>query len=127
MIAVENLLLGDAADRPATEDADPQPIAVAADSQVMIRALAEQLVCEANAVLAAHGETIRLLDHCGPGQLSFTLGYADREVRVEMAAHGHAGTSRLVTATPSHAPQRLSSAAEVGPLILGLIEPALSR
>jgi hypothetical protein len=123
MAEVERRLLGHPATDPSTENAELQPIAVAADSQVMIRALAEQLVCEANSVLRAHGDTIALVDRCGAGQLAFTIRYADREVCVEMAVNGCAGTSRIVSPPDTRAPQRLRSTAEVGPLILALIEP----
>jgi hypothetical protein len=101
----------------------------AANTQVAIRALAEQLVCEANAVLPSgpadtdeNPDGISLTDECGPGVLAFTLGYQGRvaEVRTDFAGR-QAQASLVLPGRPSGPPRRLASEAEVGSLILSLI------
>ena len=64
MVAVQDALDGCAVPEPATERSCPVPLPVATDAQVMIRSLAEQLVCEANAVLREAGDLITLDDEC---------------------------------------------------------------
>jgi hypothetical protein len=83
---------GERAGSPRTRPSAPRPVVIGADEQVMTRALAEQLVSEANAVLAstvlastgpaAAGEVIDLADELGDARLSFVLRYRARYARV---------------------------------------------
>jgi hypothetical protein len=59
MQAVQDVLDGCAAVAPVTERSRPGPVPAATDAQVKIRILAEQLVCEANAVLRDTGSVGR--------------------------------------------------------------------
>ena len=82
-------------DLPDIQPSRPQPAAIGAEGHVECRSLAEQLVCEANVVLASAGrERMELTDDAGPKELAFTLAYADREARIvpnfgQAAAVGH--------------------------------------
>jgi hypothetical protein len=73
---------GERADWPGTRPSEPRPVVIGADEQVMTRALAEQLVSEANAVLAAAGDVIELQDELSEGRLSFVMRYKARYARV---------------------------------------------
>ncbi len=81
---------------PATVEALPKPLGKGADYQIAVRSLAEQLVSEANAVLAARGEHIVLTDLAVDGRLCFTLGYRDRRAELSMAFDGKHAQGRLV-------------------------------
>lgn len=124
MLAVQSLLDGAAAPEPRTEETTPTTVAVATDTQVIVRSLAEQLVSEANAILREHGRTIDLVDTAGPDRLSFTLEYGDHAARVETSMSGHTATGRLVVAgRETERPRRLSSEEELQALVLSLIAP----
>ena len=135
MHSVQDLLDGTPAPYVETVRSRPGPVPTAADTQVIIRSLAEQLVSEANAVLRQRGDLIRLDDEVGPGGLAFTLGYRERSARLQAAISGR---SALVTLTrdgqaedghaeDGHAedaenqPRRLSSEDELKALVLSLI------
>jgi hypothetical protein len=96
MIAVRELLDGGPARAPHTQPSRRRPVPEATDIQVVIRSLAEQLVCEANAVLADHGDTISLTDDSGPNEFAFTVSYRDRSARIKTALSGRTGTGELV-------------------------------
>jgi hypothetical protein len=120
MFAVEQRLAGEPAMGPATEPAEPRPVARAADVQVMVRSLAEQLVSEANAVLREHGRAIDLTDHCEPGTLAYSLDCGARHARIDMTVTGRTAVSRLSFGHEPAAP-RLCSESDVAALILSLI------
>jgi hypothetical protein len=71
---------GARAGSPGIRPSTPQPVVIGADEQVMTRALAEQLVSEANAVLGSG--VIDLRDELGDGRLSFVLRYRACYARV---------------------------------------------
>lgn len=122
MLAVQSLLAGDPVPSPATAPSAEVPVAVATDTQVIVRSLAEQLVSEANAVLREHGERITLVDDSGPGQLAFTLGYADRYARVETHVSGHSAVARLVRpGGDEEHPRQLAGEDELQALVLSLL------
>ncbi len=105
-----------------TEASRIRPAAVAADTHLAIRAEAEQLVSEANAVLRDHGEVISLIDGCGPGVLAFTLRYRDRAVRVETAITGGRALSRLVVpGQPGRESRQLAGDDQIQALVLSLL------
>lgn len=67
---------------PQLQASRPRSIVEGADRQITTRAVAEQLVSEANAVLSASGRAIELRDELIDGQLSFTMRFAGRSARV---------------------------------------------
>jgi hypothetical protein len=88
----------------------------------MIRSVAEQLVCEANAVLRPSGEVISLDDECGPGALAFTVGYRGRSARVRTEVSGrYAEAHLLIGWDPDYGPHRLVGDEELQALLLTLI------
>ncbi len=71
-----------------------------ADRQVAIRSLAEQLVCEANAVLSsaatAGDDHLALFDETLPNELAFNVAYRGRGVRVSTTFEDGTAYARLV-------------------------------
>lgn len=71
-----------------------------ADRQVALRAYAEQLVSEANAVLDSHRATgdhmLTLFDETLPSELAFNVGYAGRAARVSTTFEDGTAYGRLV-------------------------------
>ncbi|MEU4666661.1 hypothetical protein AB0F91_01520 [Amycolatopsis sp. NPDC023774] len=125
MLAVQSLLDGEEAPVPATEPATPRSVAVATDEQVIIRSLAEQLVCEANAILREHGPVFSLVDDSIDGELAFTVGFSDRRARVRTAMSGREATVQLVIAGETdEVPRRLAGDEELRALLLSLLRPA---
>jgi hypothetical protein len=59
------------------------------DRQVALRALAEQLMCEANAVLGADGDQMSLRDELFDGRLGFAVAYRGRTARVVTRIQDH--------------------------------------
>lgn len=125
MLSVQSLLDGDPPSPAATTDTRPVPLPVAADAQMMVRSLAEQLVSEANALLREHGDVLSLDDEVGPGALAFTLGFRDRAARIQTVMSGRSAEARLII--DGHfedAPRRLSGEDELQALVLSLIDTA---
>jgi hypothetical protein len=122
MSAVQDLLDGARPPRPHTEPSRVVSVAEAANTQVVIRSLAEQLVCEANAVLREHGEALTLVDDSGSGELAFSLRYADRSARLRTALAGRTAVARLLLPeTPDTGPRQLSTEDELQALLLSLL------
>jgi len=67
-----------------------------ADRQVAIRSLAEQLVCEANAVLDSSDEHLSLVDETLPSELAFQVIYRGRAARVSTTFADGTAYGRLV-------------------------------
>jgi hypothetical protein len=125
MIAVRNLFYGATAAAPHTEPSRCWPVAQATHAQVTVRSLAEQLVCEANAVLSDHGESITLVDDSGPNEFAFTLGYRDRWARIRTALSGRTATAELVLAgAPRRRNQELTGEDQLQALVLTLVAGA---
>ena len=79
-------------DMPDIQPSRPRPAAIGAEGHVECRSLAEQLVCEANVVLAAAGrERVELIDEAGPSELAFTISFQDRQARI-VTNFGHAAS-----------------------------------
>lgn len=122
MIAVQALFDGEKAPVPSTEPSRPRSVAVATDAQVMVRSLAEQLVCEANSILREHGGAITLVDDSGPNELAFTMGYHDRAARVRTTLSGRTAVAQLVIpGLPEDEPRQLSTEDELQALVLSLL------
>jgi hypothetical protein len=122
MLAVQSLLDGEPAPLPVTEPSHTESLAVATDTQLMIRSLAEQLVSEANAILSEHDRSISLVDETGTSEFAFTLRYDDRSARVQTVVSGRTALAQLVVpGAEDHAPQRLSTDDEMQALLLNLL------
>ncbi len=66
------------------------------DRQIAIRSLAEQLVCEANAVLDVADDHLSLEDEVGGSELAFTIHYRGRGARVSTRYLGGAAYGQIV-------------------------------
>jgi len=122
MAAVAEILDGEPPALPETTPSEPCTVAEAANAQVAIRSLAEQLVSEANVVLHANGSAIELTDEVGPGALTFTLAYRDRAARVRTNMQGRTATARVTLPGAADGPDRqLASEDEVRALVLTLL------
>ena len=125
MIAVRELLDGARPVVPHTQPSRRRPVPEATDTQVVIRSLAEQLVCEANAVLVESGDTISLIDDSGPDEFAFTLGYRDRSARIKTTLSGRTGIAQLAFAgTPAAENRELGGEDELRALVLTLLAGA---
>ena len=125
MVAVRELLDGARAVVPHTQPSRRRPVPEATDTQVVIRSLAEQLVCEANAVLVDHGDTISLIDDSGPDEFAFTLGYRDRSARIKTTLSGRTGIAQLAFAgTPAAENRELGGEEQLRALVLTLLAGA---
>lgn len=80
---------------PAVSASTPKPWGVGVDAQVGMRSQAEQLVCEANAVLAETGQRVTLDDEVGTEALAFTLRFDDRVARIATRRVGEAAQARF--------------------------------
>ena len=69
---------------------------IGADKHVGIRALAEQLLCEANAVLDDSDDQMGLFDEATDGELAFTVTYRNRAVRVSTKFEDGKAYGRLI-------------------------------
>lgn len=96
-----------------------------ADRQVAIRSLAEQLVCEANAVLAATGgadDHLSLFDETLPNELAFNVGYHGRAARVSTTFEDGMAYGRLVgDGFESELPQELDGPDALPDLLVRLL------
>jgi hypothetical protein len=98
---------------PRTQPSHARTLARATDAQFVVRAQAEQLVSEANAVLA---EPIGLVDEVGDGRFAFVLTHRDRTARVETVVHGRNAVAHL-----GGEPRELTSEDELQALVLSLL------
>jgi hypothetical protein len=122
MAAVAEILDGEPPAPPETTPSEACTVAEAANAQVAIRSLAEQLVSEANVVLHANGSAIELTDEVGPGALTFTLAYRDRAARVRTNMQGRTATAHVTLPGAADGPDRqLASEDEVRALVLTLL------
>jgi hypothetical protein len=122
MRAVQDVLGGCAVPEPATMRSGLVPVPGATDAKVTLRSLAEQLVCEANAVLADVGDVVALDDQCGPGALAFTLTFRNRSAEVRTVMSGRCAQARLlVGGEPASGPRRLADEGQLRALVLTLI------
>lgn len=67
-----------------------------ADRQVAIRSLAEQLVSEANAILASADDRLELVDETLPDELAFRVTHRGRAARVSTTFRDGTAYGRLV-------------------------------
>ena len=77
-------------------DAVARDIGTGTDRQIAIRSYAEQLVCEANAVLLAEGDHLSLDDEVGAEELAFNIRYRGRAARVSLMYADHMAYGQIV-------------------------------
>jgi len=93
-----------------------------ADRQVAIRSLAEQLICEANAVLAHGDDHLSLTDETLPSELAFSVGYRGRAARVSTTFEDGTAYGRLVgDGFESELPQELDGPEALPDLLIRLL------
>ena len=125
MLRVQARLDGEPAPPADTIESRPVSRPVAADAQMMVRALAEQLISEANSILREQGEVLRLEDRVGPGELTFTLAYRDRAARIQTVLAGRQAEVRLIIdGRVEDTPRQLSDQDQLQDLVLSLIDTA---
>lgn len=107
---------------PGTRRSTPTSVCVGADRQVALRALAEQLVCEANAVLAASDDRLSLSDELSGDELAFNVHYRGRFARVSTRFAGAAAYGRLLgDGVESAEPRELEGPAALPNLLMLLL------
>lgn len=116
MAEVSEVLAGRRPPGPALPDSRRRPAAAGARCHVEARSLAEQLVCEANAVLGATGAPIALDDEVAGDALAFTLARNGRRARVETSFEGG-----LALSSVDGRPVELAGPDDVAALVLSLI------
>jgi hypothetical protein len=82
-------------ERPHLRPSVAKSVPVGADEQMVLRALAEQLVSEANAVLYDNPQHIELTDRLIDGQIGFTMSFGARTAVVRTAFDHHAAVGEL--------------------------------
>ena len=93
-----------------------------ADRQVAIRSLAEQLVCEANAVLQSADDHLTLSDETLPSELAFSVGFRGRAARVSTTFENGTAVGRLVgDGFESELPQELDGPDALPDLLVRLL------
>lgn len=67
------------------------------DRQIELRSLAEQLVCEANAVIQEREHHLTLTDEVGFGELAFTVACGDHTARVSTSYDGDVTRGQIIS------------------------------
>lgn len=107
---------------PATRISQRIATSSGADRQVAIRSLAEQLVCEANAVLDHSDDHLTLTDETLPSELAFSVGYRGRAARVSTTFEDGTAYGRLVgDGFESELPQELDGPDALPDLLVRLL------
>lgn len=97
-----------------------------ADQHVALRSLAEQYVCEANAVLGPERPHLDLVDEAVAGELAFTVTYRDQGARCSTEFSDGRAFGRLVgSCFPSDQPQELEGPDALPNLLMRLMEAAV--
>ncbi len=112
----------DALPMPATRLSRRIATGTGADRQVALRSLAEQLVCEANAVLGAADDQLALVDETLPSELAFSVTCRGRRARVSTAFADGTAIGRLIgDGFDSEAPVELDSPDALPDLLVRLL------
>ena len=91
---VDELEIPEIAVRPST----PVGRGTGTDRQVELRSLAEQLVCEANAVIQDRSALLTLTDEVGQNELAFTIASGDHTARVSTSYEGSETRGQIISA-----------------------------
>ena len=131
MLRVAELVGTPEEDLPDVEEIAPMPdtrisrriaTGTGADRQVAIRSLAEQLVSEANAILAESDDRLGLVDETLPHELAFRVTHRDRAARVSTTFEDGTAYGRLVgDGFDSELPQELDGPDALPDLIVRLL------
>lgn len=79
-----------------TRPSAPGPVNVGVNHHVAIRALAEQLLCEANAVIDDEDDRLDLVDETVPAELRFSVLHRGRAVQVSTVIDHGVAVGRLI-------------------------------
>lgn len=90
-------------------------------NQVELRALAEQLVCEGNAVLAEHGLSLQLVDSADTERLAFTLSCGRARAWVVTDVIGRSAKARLDAPTLGVSEREIAGPESLAGLLLSLV------
>jgi hypothetical protein len=96
-------------------------------NQVELRALAEQLVCEGNAVLGPHGLALELVDMADTERLAFTLSCGRARAWVVTDVIGRGAKARLDAPTLGVSEREIAGPDSLAGLLLSLIAAGRSR
>jgi hypothetical protein len=109
---------------PSTRASEPQPVGQGADRYVAVRSLAEQLVCEANAVLPQE-VALTLSDEVADGRLDFTIACGTHRARVATTFGGGRSFGELLRQEQTEGvPVELEDADALPDLIVSLLVEA---
>jgi hypothetical protein len=122
MKKVDDVLRGQAlSSTPDSSRSALRPLGEALHNQVELRALAEQLVSEANVVLNDHGTHLDLVDEPGGENLSFTVSCGHARAVVVTALSGRQAWGRLIWGDDEREMRELTGTEALADLILGLV------
>lgn len=123
MVRVADALEDPSTGRPAPElrASVPRTVGHGAHEMVELRSLAEQLVCEANAVLASVGREIRLEDETGSEHLAFVLRIGQSWARVVTSFEDRQSFGQLVTSRYVGSRYELAGPEALPDLIVALV------
>lgn len=106
---------------PATRPASSVPRNEGTDRQIELRTLAEQLVCEANAVIADPTSHMTLVDEVGGSELAFTITCRHHLARVSTKFSGGHTIGQIISDDlPSEEPQELVGPESLPDLLIRL-------
>ncbi|WP_432842199.1 hypothetical protein [Dactylosporangium sp. CA-092794] len=109
---------------PQLRDSRPRPVGAGVHEQVELRSVAEQLVSEANTVLAEAGRAVELVDEPGPEALAFTLRAGRSWARVATRFADGRSWGRLVTPGAGPVERELTGPEALPDLVVALIAGA---
>ena len=110
-----------ATEPPAVQPSRSRSVGHGAHEMVELRSLAEQLICEANAVLSGTGRELTLEDEAGQEQLAFTLRSGPTWARVVTSFAQRRSWGRLVTPDAVGQAYELTGVDALPDLILALV------
>lgn len=91
------------------------------DRQIAFRSLGEQLVCEANAIIADPADHLTLTDEVGGNTLAFTIRCRDHTARVSTLIQNRTAYGQIVTSDdPDDQPHELSDPEALPDLLIRL-------